>query len=73
MAAAGEKETFKALCFAVGQNGVQRGGGEAICLQYTSIVPTEAALLETSRNSTANRSQQRSSELIIYEVPSLSL
>lgn len=46
---------------------------EAISLQYTSIVQTEVALLEASRNSADSRSQQRSSELIIYEVPPPSL
>lgn len=55
----------------MGQNWVQRRKKKkkAISLQYTSIVQTEPALLETSRNSADSKSQQRSTELIIYEVP----
>lgn len=63
-----EKETaLKAVCCAADQNRVQRGK-KAISPQYTSIVQTEATLLEDSRNSADSRSQQRSTELIIYEV-----
>lgn len=63
-----EKDTaLKAVCCTADQNRVQRGK-KAISPQYTSIVQTEPTLLEDSRNSADSRSQQRSTELIMYEV-----